>query len=1286
MSRRLRILFTTAAALLLATSVAWYWLLHTSPGARFVWSFVEQRLPGELSAAGMDGDLSGGLRLRKVQFRNDDIQVSVADASLAVDIDLIPLSVEFKMLDIQTVGVRLQDDRDEDETQKIDIAELLLAMRLPIAILAPDLRLTDLNLELPDQEPRALISSLRMAWQLHDDLQVDRIELTTPFVDVQSDLALELQPPFGIELQANATIKDAGVEGVAGLVLAVKADGDAERMNIELNSVTPDLSVTGTIRNTLERPEFDLNLHSSRVSWPVQSNEPGLSATNLGVRVLGSIEQYAIDAFAEINIQGLGDLTVNVAGSGSPQQFTIDEATAHGDRIDASATGELAWSSGIYLFADVVAERLDPRGWFEGWPEARPLRGEINGSWQQNNIDVSHFELSVADTYTYVSGSGHLDLSENVVDGEFNWRGIQWPFDAEAPAIASNTGEITIKGKPSAWSVEGAIMLQAKALPEGKLTVNGNGDLDGIALTIQDSDILGGNVRGHGNYSWRDNHPFNASLQIDQVQTAVLSSDWPGILSGDAGIDGTAQPVAINIEIAELHGEVREQPFVASGALSFARGSIEFRNFDLTHGDSMVALDGKPHSEEGVAYRLSVADIGDYTDAASGSLEGSGNLSLNVLLPRLRGNLSATDLTIGDIEIASLQIEDNFVGNGEFINRSIVARGLHLDARSIDTLSIAAIGNSDRLDLKIDLQSEDIGASLQASGVLSSWQQFATLGWQGELKELQFELADGLTLALDSPTSFAVSGNEIRLEQSCLTFGGNEALCLRAHWIRSTSIDLAAELQSIPLTALILMTDTDLDLTQEVSGNLSWTSAGDGSTNASANFEISPGRIVSTYDSRLALDTGRGTIGFQVSDGRLGSGTFDLPFPEYGAIDIDFKVDDLRLGADSPLSGSALIDMSDISILAEVFPFIDSDGGRLATNLAVTGTLASPSIEGEITLRDANLRYLPLGTTLNDLQIDATILKNNRVDLESRFKAGDGTGTIVTSASYEAGETPDLEFEIKGSNLLLIDDSEVRVIGDPDVRIRVQDSALKVGGRIRIPEAKVTPSVIPQARISESNDVTIVAGDAPDKGQTAGDVQRFRINGMLEVELGDNVIVNLGVATAALGGKVVFEWRDEFMPNATGAYSIEGTIAAIGQVLTVRESTISFPDVPANDPHLNIRAEREIYGNTQVKTAGILLTGTAKKPVVEAYTYPLTTEERALTLLATGSDFDYEQGVGALDFGVYIAPRFYLSYGIALFDRGSVISARYDLKRGFGIKASSGDRESGVDISYRLDR
>ena len=157
------------------------------------------------------------------------------------------------------------------------------------------------------------------------------------------------------------------------------------------------------------------------------------------------------------------------------------------------------------------------------------------------------------------------------------------------------------------------------------------------------------------------------------------------------------------------------------------------------------------------------------------------------------------------------------------------------------------------------------------------------------------------------------------------------------------------------------------------------------------------------------------------------------------------------------------------------------------------------------------------------------------------------------------------------------------------------------------------------------------------------------------------------------------------MPYANGLYEVDGTISAFGQVLEISRGAVRFPNVPADSPVLRIRAEREIYGNTQVKRAGVLVDGPLSRPSIDPYTQPATTEERALTLLVTGSDFDFEQGVGAIDFGTYIAPRMFVSYGIGVFERDNIVSARFDLPKGFGIKASSGDKETGVDLNYRIE-
>lgn len=70
----------------------------------------------------------------------------------------------------------------------------------------------------------------------------------------------------------------------------------------------------------------------------------------------------------------------------------------------------------------------------------------------------------------------------------------------------------------------------------------------------------------------------------------------------------------------------------------------------------------------------------------------------------------------------------------------------------------------------------------------------------------------------------------------------------------------------------------------------------------------------------------------------------------------------------------------------------------------------------------------------------------------------------------------------------------------------------------------------------------------------------------------------------------------------------------------------------------------------------------------------------------TGSDFNFEQGVGAIDFGTYIAPRLFVSYGVGVFEEENIFRVRYDLKRGFGVTISSGQKEGGVDLNYSIDR
>ncbi|MFT5502171.1 MAG: translocation and assembly module TamB [Woeseiaceae bacterium] len=603
----------------------------------------------------------------------------------------------------------------------------------------------------------------------------------------------------------------------------------------------------------------------------------------------------------------------------------------------------------------------------------------------------------------------------------------------------------------------------------------------------------------------------------------------------------------------------------------------------------------------------------------------------------------------------------------------------------MDELIMSLSGSLVEHELAIDLESEFGTIALGASGSLADIQDPNLSAWQGTLAVFDIDIPDTLRASLDQSSRLLLSLGETRLEPACLSSVDGGRLCLGLSWTEPSGAEGNVSLTDISADIPLAMANSDIALTQKLSGDIRLSRNAAGLLDGNASLQISPGQVHSRSDVATSTDTDAGAMGFEIENGNLGAGYFDLPIPGLGVIDIDFSINELGRGVDSHLSGRALIDLTDIGLLANFLPYVDGTSGRLKTNIALTGAVSDPIFTGELTLSDAAIESAEFGTAFTDINIESTMHEDYRLDLDGSFRAGDGIGAIKSSVTYDDLATRGMTLEISGSNLTLIEMPDLLVVANSDLQIGLSSGTLQLGGVVEIPKAMIRPGFNQDLRISESEDVVIVAGELQGHEPETGTSQGLKINGDLRIDLGGDVQIDLGVAQANLTGSVDFEWQDNLMPIASGAYTIDGTIAAVGQVLNISQGTIRFSSVPANNPFLNIRAEREIFGNSQIRTAGVRLSGNAQNPVMEAYTSPATNEERALTLLATGSDFDYEEGVGAIDFGTYIAPRLFLSYGIGVFDQENVISARYDLKKGFGIKATSGQRESGLDVNYRFE-
>lgn len=993
----------------------------------------------------------------------------------------------------------------------------------------------------------------------------------------------------------------------------------------------------------------------------------------------GPVEALAFESAGRVALTGYSPLDVELQGVAGFSQLQLERFQIAGDDLGASGSATLDWRERFAASADIMLDHANVHAVTSAWPAAHPATGRLSVVLEPGVVRISDSALAVIGTGAELNGSVNIDTSTKVVAGDVNWNALQWPIASATPDVASSAGSVNISGTLEAWRVDGRVNVEAAGVEEGFFVIDGSGDREHASVSISEASVLGGRLRGEASYRWTDRRPWSATLDLSGISITTLARDWPGVISGNVTASGRARDRFLQAELRNISGRVRERDFVANGGLTVDGKDIIARHLSLRHGRSDFVLDGNLYGPQGLSFEATVANLGELFPEASGAFTASGRMSLNEADPYLRIDGESPVMTYGELHVTNLRIADDGTG---ILGVRVAADDVSLGGELVDAPQLSLRIAEDSQSITVNGAYQDFSLALSLTGTADQWN--APSRWDGELHEFSIAGGGGTTATLDQPARVVVSSDRVLMERACVTDVGGAGACLRLDWLFDERIELGASVTRVPLNTVNNLRDVGFDFDQVVNGTVQWRQIFGERATGSGNISVSKGTIVSRDRPGFVVQSDTSTIAFNILEGQLFAATIDVPMPGTGKISGQFSVLDVTNTADSGIDGALQFELSDIAILSILSPLIDTATGRLRGNVTIAGNVQAPRVSGALNLDAGRVSYLPLGLHLEEINLDSTLTDSRRLDAKGSFRAGEGRGEIVSSAEYGSAATG-LEIALRGKNLTVIDVPDVQARADVDLRVGLADDVVTVGGRIFIPHARVQPENLPSSRASVSDDVVIVAGKLPGEEQ-AQPASNVKMSGSVEVVLGNDVVIDLDVARATLTGSATFDWNGPAIPVANGRYGLAGEIEAFGQVLEIVEGGVRFPNVAANNPYLRIRAEREIYGNSQVKTAGVLVDGTLARPTIDAYTYPATTEQRALTLLVTGSDFNYEQGVGAVDFGTYVAPRLFVSYGVGLFGRDNVISARYDLARGFGIKATSGQTESGIDFIYRLER
>ena len=1268
-----------AVALGLLCIVVLYWLLATFGGRDFLLARIAGLLPAgtELTWSRAEGPAAGPLTMHDVRY----VQRGCPD----VDGEPVPYGRCAKPTELVFTAKRIVVDPAITPL----IGRLLRLDTLHVEDATLDLPVSDEPFELPRWPESLPAIELPLALQA-DAIEIDGLRVSrarAPLVAIAS-------------VRGGLDVRDG-------------------RLHVERVVVHSDRGLFKLHGDYAPRDDYRMDLvASAQLPAPMGRTRPRIG---LVARGDASMLDVAVSGHVPAPVRG----RITLRGGDGDLRWTLDASSDELDPGLLSGSGEPGTPIAFTLRADGTGGAIDVRG--------RVAQGDLVAVLQPSKLriedQVLDIERLVVDAFDgRVAASGHGDFTDPA-NATFkfavNARGLSFGgdpagADAEpadpAPAIGVDA-DFGIAGRTDAWAAVGKATF-ARDGQQAVLEFDGRGDAGKMALQRAHVAMPTGTLDATGDVAWAPALRWDIDATLAGFDPGYFAPGWNGAIDGRIATTGNTRDdggLDIGADATQLGGTLRGRRLDGRAHVAM-QGAAPGGAHDNYSGDIALTLGGSRIDAEGtladvldVQATLSPLDLADLLPDAGGVLRGTLVLGGARDAPDVDVDLTGSDLRWADYRAGSLRAQGRLPwrrGDGALsLDAQDVVAGLALDA-----VRVEARGAIERLQLEGEARSADVG-SLALSGNADR----NASGWQGTLSALRFAPSLGPAWQLQAPARFAQAGDRITLSRSCFVAeGGAGALCAVADWPRQ---GLSVDGQGLPLSLLSVYLP-------EREGGRPWIVRG----NVDIDAQVRPAG--NAWRGRIALASAEGGLRNSERSRRDFIGYRDLRLlAEFDPSRIEATLatafnDDGRIDARvatgwdaySPLDGEIAVNTDEITWLELFSQDIVAPTGRLDGRITLGGTRAAPSLGGQARLTGFSTELPALALLLHDGDVRLDAQPDGSARIAGSVRSGTGTLGIDGTLDWRGEDTP-LVLQLRGSDVLLSDTRDLRLVADPDITVRyAARQPLEVTGTVTVPSAMMDLERLDEG-VSVSADVVVL--DPADPERTGA----LPLQLDLTLAMGDDVRMRGFGLDGTLGGNLRVRARPGREMIGQGRLEVGGKYKAYGQELDITRGYLVFNNGPVSDPLLDIRAERRI--EAEDITAGIDVGGRASAPTAEVWTNPASDSSQALSYLALGrsvSNLSNEQGrqldaasaalaaggsmlagqlgssIGLDDAGVMhsralggsvlgigkqISPRVYVGFGVSLLGTGQVLTLKYLLRKGFDVEFETSTLESRGSINWR---
>jgi len=956
----------------------------------------------------------------------------------------------------------------------------------------------------------------------------------------------------------------------------------------------------------------------------------------------------------------------------------------------------------------------------------------VSARWNARELILESLVLKPGDFAGDLVVSGRVTPEKETVRAALKaqWKEVVVPEKLAGQVVASR-GALTLNGTPKDYAAS------------GELDVGPPDDLTHVVLDVTGTDELA-NIRSMtlkqqlGELALNGTVHFkpvgwNLNAQARNFNPGKLIPDWQGNVDLDVSSEGRIADAGPSgtLRIASLSGELRGRPLAGDGDIEFAAPSKLAGDLHVSSGKSRVTVKGSNSSQNQIdaTVDLAIASFNDWLPAAQGSL--TGRFTVRGEWPGLTiaGSADGQSLSMGENRVAKLHVEATVASplNPEGKVQA-EATQVAVGGQQFARVALDASGNQAKHRVTLNADGEQFDGSVTLAGGLTK------TGWAGELSALEFRAGDIAKLRLREPSRLVYDAGDFALSQTCLE-DAPTVLCTAVKFEASGALDAGYSFEHVALKLANALAPDALagELQGEVQGHGRVRRGADGQwlgdiavTSESARLVLAAGDATPTVNALANQGT---LLIYEDLDlkadiaGMKANANLTAKLEHGGSVSATMTVSDPNAPAPG-LAGSIKAAMPSLAPFGGFVPAVANLDGAVTADIVVGGTTAHPEFTGNVEATKLQADLGALGIQLREGALRGEARRGGGFTLEGGVVSG--KGRLAFNGSMD--EHGEVDVKVTGQDFQAAAIPAANVVITPNLALTGNPKGYLLKGEVVIPHAAINLQKLPQDQSPNvSPDVVVVRN-----GKEVVDEERAKalpLTAMVTVTLGEDIAVTGYGLEATVAGQLTVREAPETPTLGSGQVSVAGKYEAYGQKLTIEDGRLLFAGTPLDNPRLAITAMRKV---DEDQTAGVRISGTAKRPIMTVVSSPDVGEADALSYLVTGRSLSEvgsassssqsslnsarqslggagaglvakrigarlgldEAGVeeneliggSALTIGEYLSPRLYLSYGVGLFEPGEVIALRYKLTKDVGVRIQRGTEETRTGVEYRFER